>query len=208
MKYLIDFIKSKKVEDSRIFNDLKCSTDEATILQLVIKRYIQGVEDSLVIEILQECFEYKKYEYLDYLPLIKNLINLGWLVQMNFGQVKIQEVSNLELLNISISPSINLLRLLEDGSMEVVLPEIKPYIDHLEYLQDQFDVIEILQKISSSKDGFFDTSIGVGRLKNRLILLTKRVEERIKITKEPIIVEEFFRNKELDDKEKKIFLVY
>ncbi len=90
--------------------------------------------------------------------------------------------------------------------MEVVLPEIKPYIDHLEYLQDQFDVIEILQKISSSKDGFFDTSIGVGRLKNRLILLTKRVEERIKITKEPIIVEEFFRNKELDDKEKKIFL--
>jgi len=206
LKYLIDFIKSKKVEDSKIFNDLKCSTDEATILQLVIKRYIQGVEDSLVIEILQECFEYKKYEYLDYLPLIKNLINLGWLVQMNFGQVKIQEVSNLELLNISISPSINLLRLLEDGSMEVVLPEIKPYIDHLEYLQDQFDVIEILQKISSSKDGFFDTSIGVGRLKNRLILLTKRVEERIKITKEPIIVEEFFRNKELDDKEKKIFL--
>ncbi len=66
MKYLIDFIKSKKVEDSKIFNDLKCSKDEATILQLVIKRYIQGVEDSLVIEILQECFEYKKYEYLDY----------------------------------------------------------------------------------------------------------------------------------------------
>jgi SpoVK/Ycf46/Vps4 family AAA+-type ATPase len=206
LKYLIDFIESHKVQNSKIFNDLKCSVDEALILQLVIKRYIQGVEDNLVIELLQECFEYKSYEYLNYLPLIKNLINLGWLVQINFGQIKIQEISNLELLNISVSPSISLLRLLEDGSMEVALPEIKPYIDHLEYLQDQFDVIDILYKISSSKDGFLDTSVGVGRLKNRLILLTKRIEERLKITKEPIVVEEFFKEKGLDDKEKKIFL--
>ncbi len=109
-------------------------------------------------------------------------------------------------MNIAISPSISLLRLLEDGSMEVALPEIKPYVDHLEYLQDQFDIIEILYKISSSKDGFSDTSVGVGRLKNRLILLTKRVEERLKITKEPIVVEEFFREKDLDDRERRIFL--
>jgi len=91
--------------------------------------------------------------------VIKNLINLGWLCRWSFGQIKIDEVSNLELLNIAISPSISLLRLLEDGSMEVALPEIKPYVDHLEYLQDQFDIIEILYKISSSKDGFSDTSV-------------------------------------------------
>jgi len=206
LKYLIDFIESPQVQKSKIFNDLKCSKDEALILQLVVKRYIEGIEDNLVIELLQECFPYKKYEYLEYLPLIKNLINLGWLVQINFGQIKIQEISNLELLNISVSPSISLLRLLEDGSIEIALPEVKPYTDHLEYLQDQFDVIEILYKISNSKDELSESSLGVGRLKNRLILLTKRIEERLKITKKPIVVEEFFKEKSLDDKEKKIFL--
>jgi len=206
LKHLIDFIESKEIQNSKIFNDLKCSKDEAKILQRVVSRYVEGTEDNLVIDLLQECFDYETYEYLEYLPLIKNLINLGWLVQMSFGQIKIQEVSNLELLNISVSPSISLLRLLEDGSIEVALPEIKPYIDHLEYLQDQFDVIEILYKISSTREGFSDSSVGIGRLKNRLILLTKRIEERLKITKEPIIVEEFFKEKKLDERERKIFL--
>jgi len=206
LKHLIDFIESKAIENSKIFNDLKCSKDEAKILQKVVSRYIEGTEDNLVIDLLQECFDYETYEYLEYLPLIKNLINLGWLVQMSFGQIKIQEVSNLELLNISVSPSISLLRLLEDGSIEVALPEIKPYTDHLAYLQDQFDVIEILYKISSTRDGFSDSSVGIGRLKNRLILLTKRIEERLKITKEPIVVEEFFKEKKLDERERKIFL--
>ncbi len=44
-------------------------------------------------------FEYEGYGYINNLPLIKNLINLGWLVQISFGQIKIDEVSNLELLN-------------------------------------------------------------------------------------------------------------
>jgi len=55
LKYVIDFIDSSNVENSEIFKDLQCSVDEASILQTVVKRYIEGVEESIVIELLQEC---------------------------------------------------------------------------------------------------------------------------------------------------------
>jgi len=110
------------------------------------------------------------------------------------------------LLGASVVPSISLLRLLEEGSLEILLPEIKPYTDHLEYLQDQFDMVTLLHSIATSKQGFGDNSLTIGRLKNKLSLLTKRIEERLKVTTEPIVVEEFFAEKELDEKEQKIFL--
>ena len=133
-------------------------------------------------------------------------MDLEWIVQISFGQIKIQEVSQLEILNTSVSPSMSLLRLLEEGSMEIVLPEIKPYTDHLEYLQDQFDIIELLHKMSVSKQGFADSSLSIGRLQNKLSLLSRRVEARLEITKEPIIVEEFFKEYKFDEREEKIFL--
>ncbi len=206
LKHLIDFIEVKKVETAKIYKDLKCLPEEAKVLQYVCKRFVKGIEETPVLDILQECFKFKGYEYLKNLSIVKRLMDLGWIVQISFGQIKIQEVSKLEILNTSVAPSISLLRLLEEGSMEVALPEIKPYTDHLEYLQDQFDVIELLHKMSISKDGFTDSSLSLGRLKNKLILLSKRIEERLKITDEPIVVEEFFKEKELDDREQKIFL--
>ena len=206
MKHLIDFIEARKVETAKIYKDLKCSPQEAEVLQFVCKRFVKGMEETPVLDILQESFKFKGYEYLKYLSTVKRLMDLGWLVQISFGQIKIQEVSKLEILNTSVAPSTSLLRLLEEGSMEVSLPEVKAYTDHLEYLQDQFDVIELLHKMSISKEGFTDSSLGLGRLKNKLILLSKRIEERLKITTELIVVEEFFKDKEFDDREKKIFL--
>jgi len=206
LKHLIDFIEARKVETAKIYKDLKCSPQEAEVLQFVCKRFVKGMEETPVLDILQESFKFKGYEYLKYLSTVKRLMDLGWLVQISFGQIKIQEVSKLEILNTSVAPSTSLLRLLEEGSMEVSLPEVKAYTDHLEYLQDQFDVIELLHKMSISKEGFTDSSLGLGRLKNKLILLSKRIEERLKITTEPIVVEEFFKDKEFDDREKKIFL--
>ncbi len=206
MKHLIDFIEVKNVKKALIYKDLKCSPQEAKVIQFVCRQFVKGIEESAVLDILQECFSSKGYEYLNYLHVIKRVIDLGWLVQISFGQIKMQDVSKLEILNTAVAPSISLLRLLEEGSMEVSLPEIKPYTDHLEYLQDKFDVIELLHKMSIAKDGFTDSSLNLVRLKNKLILLNKRIEERLNITKEPIVVEEFFREKNLDDREQKIFL--
>ena len=206
MKYLIEFIETKQVKKSAIYRHLKCTEEEARLVQYVCRRYVRGIEEVSVLEMLQEIFPKSTYLYLKKLPLVKNLIELGWLIQVSFGQVKAHDASQLELLNTSVTPSMSLLRLLEEGSLELSLPEVKPYTDHLEYLQDQFDMVSLLHKIATYKQGFADNSLSIGRLKNKLNLLTKRIEERLKITTSPIVVEEFFKEKGLDEKEQRIFL--
>ena len=206
MKYLIDFIEQKDASKTIIFSQLKCSRGEAELLQYICRRYVKGLEEIPVLEVLQESFKGEGFGYLEKLPLVKHLMDMGWLIQMSFGQIKAHEVSRLEIVTAAVTPSIALLRLLEEGSLEVSLPEIKPYTDHLEYLQDQFDVVELLHKISTYKQGYMDNSLSIGRLKNKLGLLTKRIEERLKVSTEPIIVEEFFKEKELNEREQRIFL--
>ncbi|RUM68811.1 MAG: AAA family ATPase, partial [Sulfurovum sp.] len=206
MKHLINFIEGKEVQKTSIFEHLKCSKEEAELLQYICKRYAKGLEEVSVLEMLQEHFSTENYAYLNKLNVVKNLLDLGWVIQMSFGQVKAHEASKLELLNASLTPSISLLRLLEEGSLEIFLPEVKPYTDHLEYLQDQFDMVSLLHTIATFKQGFTDNSLSIGRLKNKLTLLTTRIEERVKMTETPIDVEEFFKEKELDEKERRIFL--
>jgi AAA+ superfamily predicted ATPase len=206
LKHLIDFIEAKAVSRAKIYKHLKCTAQEAKVLQYICRRFVKGIEETAVLDILQDNFDYEGYDYLAHLSMVKKLMDMGWLVQVSFGQIKVQEVSQLELLNTSMGPSMSLLRLLEEGSLEITLPDIKPYTDHLEYLQDQFDVIELLHKMSVSKQGFNDSSLSVGRLKNKLVLLTQRIEERLKITEDPIIVEEFFKDKKFDEREQRIFL--
>jgi len=206
LKHLINFIEAKNVSKTKIYKHLKSTEQEAKVLQYVCRRFVKGIEETVVLDILQDNFEYEGYDYLQYLKVVKKLMNMGWLVQISFGQIKVQEVSELEIINTSVGPSVSLLRLLEEGSLELILPDIKPYTDHLEYLQDQFDVIELLHKMAVSKQGFTDTSLNLGRLKNKLVLLSQRIIERLKITKEPIMVEEFFKERKFDEREQRIFL--
>ncbi len=206
MKYLIEFIQTKEVTKASIFEHLKCTKEEARLVQYISKRYVGGLEELSILEILKDNYSSKEYLYLSKLELIKNLLDLGWLIQVSFGQVKAHDSSKLELLSTSVTPSISLLRLLEEGSLEISLPEVKPYTDHLEYLQDQFDMVALLHKIATFKQGFADNSLSIGRLKNKLSLLSTRIKERVKMTKTPIVVEEFFIEKELDEKEQRIFL--
>ncbi len=206
MKYLIDFIEQQDISKTAIFPHLKCSKEEAALIRYICRRYVKGVEEVPVLEALQDNDKQEGYSYLEKLPLMKHILDMGWLAPMSFGQIKAHEVSKLEILTVAVTPSIALLRLLEEGSLEVSLPEIKPYTDHLEYLQDQFDVVELLHKIATYKQGFTDNSLSIGRLKNKLGLLTRRIEERLKVSSEPIIVEEFFREKALDEREQRIFL--
>ena len=206
MKYLIDFIGASDVRKTLVFEHLKCSKAEGELIRYVCRGYVKGIEEVSVLDMLKSLYNDKSYTYIQRLPQVKRLLDLGWLIQISFGQAKAHESSLLELLNASVTPSISLLRLLEIGSLEIKLPEVKPYIDHLEYLQDQFDMVELMHRISTFKHSVADSSLSVGRLKNKLTLLSARIEERLKVTKKPIIVEEFFTEKNLDDKEKMIFL--
>lgn len=135
MNELIKFIQSTDLEKEDLFIQLKCNLEEGKILQYITKQYIEGRDALMVIDILSEFYDVKKFEHLYKLELIKSLLELGWLVQNSFTPVKLSEISKLELLNSSVSLTPSFLKLMEDGSMDMSLPEITKYSDHLEYLQ-------------------------------------------------------------------------
>lgn len=154
MKNVKLFIESKELNKLELFTHLKCSQSEVKILQYLTKQYIVGNDNLLVVDVLAEFYDLKKLEHLEHINLIKNLLELGWITQSNFSTTKISELSLLELINTAISLSSSFLKLIEVGSLDLVLPEIKEYTDHLEYLQDQFFKIDLAQKLNIVKHNF------------------------------------------------------
>ncbi|MBY0541673.1 MAG: ATP-binding protein [Campylobacterales bacterium] len=206
MKEVINFIKAQNVETTNFFGQLKCSQEEAKILQFMSKEYVNGRDTLGVIDILGEFYDLKTYKHLEKLDLIKSLLEFGWLVQVSFEQVKLSEVSKLELINSSVSLSSAYLKMLENGSNDFVLPEIKNYSDHLEYLQDQFFRIDLAQQLNVVRKNFDVNSPSSNRLKSKLVLLENRIKERIKVTSNSIMLEDFFKNNELNEQEQTLFL--
>jgi len=206
LKYLINFLEAKDVTKSEVYTQLKCSEDEAKVLQLMSQKYIAGNEDMLVVDILQTLFGEKDYSYIQHLGLIKSLLELGWIIQHSFTPLKINDVTELELLNTAVALTTSFLRLLQEGSFELELPDIKPYEDHLEYLQDQFFRIELYQKMSTIRQNVHEHSLGINRIRSKLELLEKRIEERVAVTTKDVVLDKFFKQKKLDEKEQVIFL--
>ena len=206
MKEVINFIKAQNVEKTNFFGQLKCSVEEAKILQFMSKEYVNGRDTLGVIDVLGEFYDLKTYKHLEKLDLIKSLLEFGWLVQVSFDQVKLSEVSKLELINSSVSLSSAYLKMLENGSNDFVLPEIKNYSDHLEYLQDQFFRIDLAQQLNVVRKNFDVNSPSSNRLKSKLILLENRIKERIKVTNNSIMLVDFFKDNDLDEQEQTLFL--
>lgn len=206
MKNVILFIESNDIEALDIYTQLKCSVEEIKILQHLTKQYILGIDSLLVIDILSEFYDTKKFEHLENICHIKNLLEYGWIVQNNFSAIKISDLSQLELINNVVSLSSSFLKLLEVGSLELVLPEVKEYNDHLEYLQDQFFKIDLAQKLNVVKHNFDENSPNTNRLRSKLSLLENRIKERVETTTNTIMLEDFFKDNNLNDKEQMIFL--
>lgn len=206
MKNVIKFIESKDISKLDIYSHLKCNIEEVKILQYLTKQYILAIDNLLVIDILSEFYDLKIYEHLDKIYIIKNLLELGWIVQSHFSATKICDLSQLELINTPVSLSNSFLKLLEVGSLELVLPEIKEYSDHLEYLQDQFFKIDLAQQLNIIKHNFDETSPNTNRLRSKLSLLENRIKERVETTTTTIMLEDFFKEHSLNEKEQMIFL--
>ena len=120
MKTLVEFLKIKKVEKSTIFPHLKCNVTEASMLQYLAIKYVEGQDDILVLELLQDLYASDNYKHLDYLKEIKNLLELGWLHQQSFTPLKIADVTPLELLNSAVGLTPSLLKLLQDGTLNSI----------------------------------------------------------------------------------------
>lgn len=206
MNEIIDFIKADDVEQTAFFKHLKCSKDEARILQYITKEYITGRETLIVIDILAEFYDIKSFEHLHHIEQIKSLLGFGWLVQNSFDHIKLSDMSKLELLNSAVTLSPAYLKLLEKGSLEFVLPEIKSYADHLEYLQDQFFKIDLAQQLNLVKRNFDDNSPNINRLRSKLTLLENRIRDRLKETTNEIMLEDFFKANDLNEQEQMLFL--
>ncbi|MCF6310307.1 MAG: ATP-binding protein [Sulfurimonas sp.] len=206
METLINFLETQDVEKSTIFSQLKCRKTEALILQLLTKKYMQGQDDVLILEVLQELYGDKNNEIVNHLKNVKVLLELGWLHQQSFTPIKISEVTPLELLNSAIGLSPSMLKLLQEGTLESDLPDVKPYSDHLEYLQDQFFRIELYQKMSTIRQNVHEHSLGIDRTRHKLKLLEQRIAERVEQTSEKLVLDKFFKQKKMDVKEQVIFL--
>jgi SpoVK/Ycf46/Vps4 family AAA+-type ATPase len=206
MEFLIDFLENDTIENTQVFSHLKCSKEEAATLRYMTSQYISGSIDLSVNDILVELFGAKSYNHLTHLHVVRSLIDSGWALQSNFSGMKVGEVSNLELLNSSICLSTTFLKLLEEGTLEMILPETTPYADHLEYLKDQFFRIELYQKLGATRQNGPEYSHGFNRLQTTLVMLEAKIAERIKATKNEIVIEALFEEHSLEDKEQIIFL--
>lgn len=206
MQEIITFIKTKEIEETEIYKQLKCTKEEAVILQFMLKEYILGNDILLVLDVLSQFYEAKEYKHLEHLKLIKSLLELGWIVQSSYNHLKLSEIAQLELLNSSITLSSTFLKLIEGGLIEFVLPEVKQYADNLEYLQDQFFKIDLAQKLNVSKHNFDASSPNINRLKSKLTMLENRIKERVKVTPNELMLEGFFKEHELNEQEQTLFL--
>ncbi len=203
---MINFLESDNVTKTEIFSHLKCEHNEANVLQLLAQKFIGGQDDCIVSDLLQELYGAEAYSYVNHLGEIKSLLELGWITQNSFTPLKISDLSHLELLNTAVALTPSFLKLLEEGSLELTLPDIKPYADHLEYLQDQFFRIELYQKMSAIRHNVHEHSLGIDRIQKKLELLEKRIEERIAQTDQEVVLDRFFKQKKLEPKEQVIFL--
>ena len=206
MKTLVNFLNQKQIEKSDIFIHLKCSVTEAEMLQYLAQKYMQGQDDVLVLELLEELYKSDNYEHLEHLKELKILLELGWLHQQSFTPMKISEVTPLELLNTAVGLTPAFLKLLQDGTLDSDLPDIKPYNDHLEYLQDQFFRIELYQKMSLIRQNVHEHSLGIDRVQTKLQLLEKRIQERISQTSQNLVLDKFFKQKKMNNFEQVIFI--
>ncbi len=206
MKYLRDFLQAKDITKSLIYKELKCNEDEAKILALFVKKYLKGEIDNIVYQVLNSEFGAEDFKYIDHLSSVKNLLDLGWLSYSNFTVTKLSDSSNLELINASVSLSSAMIKLLEFGKIESPLPKNIAYSDHLEYLQDEFELIDLYQKISLIKNNSTKKSLTADRLSKRLKSLKNRIEQRIKKSDIKLPVEDIFDEYDLDEKERIIFL--
>jgi len=185
---------------------LKCSSAEAKVLQNLAKKYTQGQDDVLVLELLQELYKGDGYAHLSHLTEVKILLELGWLHQQSFTPMKISEVTPLELLNTAVGLSPSFLKLLQEGTLDTELPDIKPYADHLEYLQDQFFRIELYQKMTTIRQNVHEHSLAIDRVQDKLHLLEKRIEDRVTQTSESLVLDKFFKQKKMTRNEQILFI--
>jgi len=202
LEYILDFLEND-VEKTKIYPHLKCSKEEAEILKYMLKAYISGVEDNYVYQILNDFYKLEDIEALKKIEIIQSLLNKGWLILSNLRSTNLTLI---ELFNSTVSLSITFLKLLENGSLELIVKEDKPYLDHLEYLQDEFLRVDLYHQLATYRKNYNDNSLNIKRIQAKLKLIEDSIKKRIKLSNIDLPVKDFMEDKKFDEKERLIFL--
>jgi AAA+ superfamily predicted ATPase len=203
VKNIKDFLKNPK--KSAIYKHLNVKDEEIKVLQKLLEYYLEGKEDIRSRKLLSDIYDADYKEAFEKIGIIKNLLNEGWLVLSGLG-VKANDITLLELFNSNVSLSLSFLKLLENGELDLVVPQNTPYVDHLEYLHDQFLRIEIYEQLANLKNSYSTQSASIKRLQSKLVLIENTIKERVKKTEIDLPVLNFMIENEFNEKEELIFL--
>ncbi|MDD6056031.1 MAG: ATP-binding protein [Helicobacteraceae bacterium] len=202
MEYISDFIQTQAITKTKLYPLLKCSVKEAKILRHFCLELLGGVEEIKCIDVIEAIFNpLDEVEVLKYLPLFKNLIESGFLIECGFLKEYKDCENILEIISMNLSLGNNFFKLLNHTKQKPL--EIKPYTDHLEYLKDQFLSIEILRELRPYKKDNNKALINKGMQKYKQH--TEYINKRVKLTKESLPLEKFFKENDLNQQEKIIF---
>ena len=179
MQYLVDFLQ-KPINKTKVYPFLKCNQEEALMLRYLSEELLKGNDEVSCLGMIHALFAPKdSIEILRYLPLVKNLLELGWIAQHSFLKNLSQEVVLLELLNMTFSLSVSentpheffgMTLYPSENSMEEVLAAIlgdKVNTDKITECWNKTDTwhIEIDNKL------FFDTNLNANPSEMVAVLL-------------------------------------
>ncbi|TEY02781.1 ATP-binding protein [Campylobacter sp. US33a] len=204
MEKLKEFLDSKNIKTSQIFKELECNENEALILQELCKNHVGANYNVNTFSLLVGIFGQAQYKYLDHLKDLKHLIDLGYVTQNTnifknneFGKM---QSSILNLLQNDIGLSEHFLQFLENKPL-FNMSKTGAYEDYLDYLKDEFNRIELYQKLS-----FLNSSKTNKELKNQIKNYEQHIKERLKSSKFSNVLTEIFKENNLNLKEQIIFL--
>ncbi|MBK1963931.1 ATP-binding protein [Campylobacter novaezeelandiae] len=201
---LKEFLNTKDIEKTKLYQKLKCSKNEALILKELCKNYVVSVSSINTFALLSGIFKQEKYAYLDALEDLKKLLERGFITQsLNFlKSSRVGKISNsrLNLLQSDISLSEYFLDFLEDKP-KLKLNKKDPYENFLEYLKDEFYKIELYEKLSFIKLNSYNLE-----LKNQIKEFEKYIKERLKLSKFYNVLADIFKENKLNYKEQILFL--
>lgn len=204
MLELKEFLNHNEIEQSKLYQRLKCSKNEALILKELCKNYVNANASVSAFSLLVGIFGERHYVYLDYLGDLKNLIKRGFVTSSlgflkNIDSNKLSN-SKLVLLQSELSLSQYFLDFL-DSNVDFKVPKIRAYGDYLEYLKDEFLRVELYERLS-----FVRQSEYCAVLKKHIKDFEKYIKERLRLSKFYNVLNAIFKEHALNAKEQILFL--
>lgn len=204
--FIINFLNATDIKTAKIYKSLKCSAEEALILREITAMYLDQNPEVIVFDVLNALYKNDNYEFLSKLPLIKNLIDQGWISIQSFTNIKPNQTSLLEILYLPIKLSSVFLSLLERGNLDLKMPVISPYGDDLKYLQDEFVRVDMHVNLALAKANHGEKSQNYLRILDRIKALETQISKRLALSKDQPKIYTFMKEQNLNEKEALIFL--